>query len=794
MATDPKSIDSRTPALFALAIVMMVAMVVAWRVDAVATSSPPEDVYQLSVLNERGAPIPGASVEYGGRTAITDGGGIVALKLRSPELVLVHAIGLLSDAVVVGSPDRPETTLRLLADTGPNGPRTVMHFAGDFMMGRRYVEGDEDTEPLVTDEETARGIVDDIAPLFALADLSTVNYESVIGTLSYADAYAGKRYLLQSPPATVVALDELGVDLVTLGNNHVNDWLDSGVASTTRYLNEAGVAFTGAGTNAADAAQPAIVSAGDLRVGVVSMTTVTGDYVNDNLPNATAPVPATIADADRWQYEQREFGFGASDEQAYVEPALRRPGPMWELFDAVDNELPVADAADLWLEITRIYPELQDWVARRGHGGAAQYSKAAVTDAVAAARSGGADLVVVQLHGGFQFAEVSSDFFGKATRAAVDAGADLVIGHHPHILQGFEIYEDTLIAYSLGNFVFDQDFLSTHTSVVLRTVFEDNKLIATTLYPVIIEGYRPIAASGEIADQILRQVNEASLQDAVSLRLPDLRIGSSRTAAPVTAAVVNDQGRGTVVPMTGAESLPVSLVANTPTAIGTSLIQIDDASSGLLLGRDVFGYGTLEDLQADGRESGAVEWSIPPDSLEIDLASPAGPWTVRLDRTSQHLSDIVARTAARVSLPAHRWFDEDGQPTDGESTHTIQVWAKRVGAGIPFVRVIFYEFDDTDPTRVPESTPLQTVDVQLPLVNDGAWHQLSVDMPDIPTGANTALVGVGLSPPQSQSGTVWVDGLEVIEWRFADEIPRGTWVPADYVQSTREETATLTVQ
>ncbi|MCP4966331.1 MAG: CapA family protein [bacterium] len=793
MATQPKSFDSRTAALCALAVVMMIAMVVAWRIDAVATTSPPEDIYQLTVVDENNEPISGAGIEYRGETALTAADGIVALTLRSPELVLVHATGMLSDAVVVGSPDRLDITLRLLSDHGPNGPRTVMHFAGDFMMGRRYIEGTEQSEPLVADHATAREIVSDIAPLFAMADFSTVNYESVIGTLSDTDAYPGKRYLLQSPPETVVALNELGVDLVTLGNNHVNDWLDAGVASTARYLDEAGVAHTGAGTTAADAAQPAIVTIGDLRIGVVSMTTVTGDYVNDNLPNGTAPVPATIAESDRWQYEPRDFGFGVPGDDAYIASALRRPGAMWELFDAMDNDLPLADTADLWLEMTRVYPELQDWVARRGHGGAAQYSKTAVTEAVASARDSGADLVVVQLHGGFQFAEVSSDFLGKATRAAVDAGADLVIGHHPHILQGFEIYENTLIAYSLGNFVFDQDFLSTHTSVVLRTVFEGDELIATTLYPVIIDGYRPVAASGDIADQILRQMNEASLQDAVSMRLPDLRIGSSRTAAPVTAAVVNDQGRGTIVPMADSGALSVNLAADVPAEIGTSLIRVNKASAGLLIGRDIFGYGTLEDLQADGEERGAVEWSVPPNSLEIDPTSPAGPWTVRLDRTSQHLSDIVARTGSRVALPTHRWFDAAGQPVDGGSTHTIQVWGKRIGAGIPFVRVIFYEFDDTDPTRVPESTPLQTIDVQLPLVNDGVWHQISVDMPEIPAGANTALVGVGLSPPQSQSGTVWIDGLEVIEWRMADKIPQGTWVPADYVQSATHQTVTLTV-
>ena len=792
MATDMRNMDGRTAALSALAIAMMVALVVAWRIDAVATTSPPESAFRLTIVGESGEPIVGASVDHAAGTITTGGDGTISLTLRSPELVVVTATGVLADAIVVGSPDEPEVTLQMLNDSGPNGARTVMHFAGDFMMGRRYVESDEG-DPLVTDEATARSVVSDIAPLFALGDLSTVNFESVIGNLSSDDAYAGKRYLLQSPPETVAALDELGVDLVTLGNNHINDWLEAGMASTTRYLDDAGIRHVGSGSNATEAAQPAMVNAGQLLVGVVSMTTVTGDYVNDSLPDATAPEPATVQAQNHWQYEQREFGFGDEDDAAYVPTGERRPGTMWQLFDEMEAYLTPADAADLWLEVTRVYPELQDWVARKGHGGAAQYSRTAVEQAVAAARTAGADLVVVQLHGGFQFAEVSSDFFASATRAAVDAGADLVIGHHPHVLQGFEIYNDTLIAHSLGNFVFDQDFLSTHTSVVLRTVFEGTELISTTLYPIVIDDYRPVAAAGEVADQILTQMNEASLQSAVAIRLADLRIGSSPSEISATATVVNKDGRGSIVPATEPTTLVASLLADTPIALGSTTIRIDDATSGLLIGRDLFGYGDLDDLQADGIDEGAFEWSVPPDSLQIDPTSPEGPWTVRLDRTSQHLTTTIARTAARVSLATHRWFDSEGQPTDGAPTYMVRVWAKRIGAGIPFVRVFFYEFDDTDPTRAPDSTALESMDIALPLVNDGEWHELWVEIPEIPQNTNTALVGVGLAPPESQSGTVWFDGLEVIEWRSADKMPTGSWITADYIQSTIDLSVALTV-
>jgi poly-gamma-glutamate capsule biosynthesis protein CapA/YwtB (metallophosphatase superfamily) len=766
---------------------MMVALVVAWRIDAEASAAPPGQVFVLTVVDERDAPVTGATVEYSDLVATTDENGSVAISLNAPELAIVRATGMLPDAVVVG--DREAKTLELLATTGPGGDRTVMSFAGDFMMGRRFL-APETGDPLVTDDESARAVVEDIAPLFALADLSTVNLESVIGTLATGDAAAGKRYLLESSPATIAALDELGVDLVTLGNNHLNDWLGPGLDSTLRYLDEAGIAHAGAGADAAEAANPTLLSAGNLTVGVVSMTTVNGDYVNDNLPGATDPEPATIDDEDRWQYETRKFGFGTPGNASYVATELRRPGEMWRIFDDMEPDLSNGDAADLWRAMARVYPELQDWGARRGHGGAALFTRDNVATSIAAARAAGADLVVVQLHGGYQFAEVSSDYFGEATRTAVDAGADLVIGHHPHVLQGFEIYHDTLIAYSLGNFVFDQEFLATHPSVVLRTVFEGSEMVDATLYPVIIDGYRPVAATGDVADRILRQLNEASLQDAESLRLPDAWIGSTRTDAPVTAVVVNNQGRGSVEPIEATRTLPVAVSASVPVAVG-ALVEIGTATDELVLGRDVFGYGDLEDAQADGAAAGGLEWSVPPESLTIDLTSPEGPWVVRLDRTSQHLDDIVARTEARVSLPEHRWFNEDGSAADGPATHSVRVWGKRVGAGIPFVRVYFYEFDDTDPTREPDSTPLGSVDVQLPLVNDGQWHELWVELPEPPVEANAALVGVGLAPPESQSGTVWIDGLRVIEWRQANDIPEGTWVPVDYVMGPEYGDRTL---
>jgi poly-gamma-glutamate capsule biosynthesis protein CapA/YwtB (metallophosphatase superfamily) len=66
------------------------------------------------------------------------------------------------------------------------------------------------------------------------------------------------------------------------------------------------------------------------------------------------------------------------------------------------------------------------------------------------------DILIVQFHWGYEYENCPKAWQIKLGRAAIEAGADLFIGHHPHIVQPFEAYHKGFIAYSLGNFVFDQ--------------------------------------------------------------------------------------------------------------------------------------------------------------------------------------------------------------------------------------------------------------------------------------------------------------------------------------------------
>ncbi len=120
---------------------------------------------------------------------------------------------------------------------------------------------------------------------------------------------------------------------------------------------------------------------------------------------------------------------------------------------------------------------------------------------VAAAKSE-ADLVIVALHGGREYWEVPTEFQQEAARAAIDAGAALVWGHHAHSWQGVEFYGDGVILYSLGDFVFDQ--MTTNNTGVARLRLDARGVRQLELVPVLIgENGRPAPAEGATGRAIL---------------------------------------------------------------------------------------------------------------------------------------------------------------------------------------------------------------------------------------------------------------------------------------------------
>lgn len=123
------------------------------------------------------------------------------------------------------------------------------------------------------------------------------------------------------------------------------------------------------------------------------------------------------------------------------------------------------------------------------------------------------DFLVVAFHWGIEYTSNPSDSQVKLAHLAIDSGADLIIGNHPHWVQGVEIYKDRFISYAHGNFIFDQMWSEeTREGVIGEYIFDDKGLVGINYYPIIIENYnQPRFAVKREAEGILTKMRESSL-------------------------------------------------------------------------------------------------------------------------------------------------------------------------------------------------------------------------------------------------------------------------------------------
>ena len=136
------------------------------------------------------------------------------------------------------------------------------------------------------------------------------------------------------------------------------------------------------------------------------------------------------------------------------------------------------------------------------------------------------DVLAVAFHWGAEYASLPQVGPGTAedgpveiAHLAVDAGADLIIGNHPHWVQAVELYGGGFIAYAHGNFIFDQMWsYETRVGVIGRYTFYDDVLVGVEFIPTLIEHYaQPVPMEGTEAQAVLDGMKAASEELAVSL-------------------------------------------------------------------------------------------------------------------------------------------------------------------------------------------------------------------------------------------------------------------------------------
>ena len=125
-----------------------------------------------------------------------------------------------------------------------------------------------------------------------------------------------------------------------------------------------------------------------------------------------------------------------------------------------------------------------------------------------------ADLTVVSFHWGAEKRETPKDYQIFFAHKAIDFGADLVLGHHPHVLQGLEMYKNKLIAYSLGNYVFGSYSNHAKDSIVLQARLTFNGLLSAQVSPISVHNatvnFQPVLHKGEKRKAVINHLNQIS--------------------------------------------------------------------------------------------------------------------------------------------------------------------------------------------------------------------------------------------------------------------------------------------
>lgn len=123
------------------------------------------------------------------------------------------------------------------------------------------------------------------------------------------------------------------------------------------------------------------------------------------------------------------------------------------------------------------------------------------------------DVLIVSMHWGNEFIRKPSPQQVELGHAIIDAGAKLILGHHPHVLQGVEEYNDGIIAYSMGNFVFDMWQKKMRESMIFSCNFSKDGIESFDIIPTIIgEDFKPVPLVGIEKEKLKSQITDEFLE------------------------------------------------------------------------------------------------------------------------------------------------------------------------------------------------------------------------------------------------------------------------------------------
>ncbi|WP_236794795.1 CapA family protein [Amycolatopsis sp. GM8] len=292
----------------------------------------------------------------------------------------------------------------------------------------------------------------ELSRLISAADVRFTNFEvTAHDGAGYPAAVSGGTWAMAAPEV-IGDLQVLGFNLVSTANNHALDYSTGGLLATDDNLSRAGLAHAGAGANLAAACAPVFVETERGRVGMVAATsTFDKSWVaGDQRPDLQGRPGLNVL--------HHKVAHKVSSAQLATLRQILEDTSINATYDrsvATGFVVPVEDPNAV-LVGGHLFVDDTD---PRPTSTADTKDVARIVRSIERAR-GEADYVLVSLHNHEMLGsdlERPAEFAEKFARDCIDAGADAVIGHGPHILRGIEIYRGKPIFYSLGNFIFESD-------------------------------------------------------------------------------------------------------------------------------------------------------------------------------------------------------------------------------------------------------------------------------------------------------------------------------------------------
>ena len=214
---------------------------------------------------------------------------------------------------------------------------------------------------------------------------------------------------------------------------------------------------------------------------------------------------------------------------------------------------------------------------------------------------------VYQLHGGIEYTHGPNSVVLKLLHEAIDNGAALAISHHPHTAQGYGMKDGTLMAYGMGNFIFDQDRLDTLLSHILVCDINQTGVTHAVGYPIYLEDYIPKLLTGDLANNFIKHISEASRNDT---SLKEISYDNNFMMFPYQykeyLSLDNQFIQETksinievVIPSKGYETIDLRHLL--PSEYSLSKITTTSTALNITIGRDLLWFGSFEDNDIDNK-------------------------------------------------------------------------------------------------------------------------------------------------------------------------------------------------